>query len=51
MAEKVLESCISSAMLMSATNILNFNVSIKKDDQQDDFLCTQLKLNMSETKK
>ena len=36
---------------MSATNMLNFNVSIKKNDQQDDFLFTQLKLNMSETKK
>ena len=38
-------------MLASATNLLNFNVLIKKDDQQDVFLFTQLKLNMSETRK
>ena len=38
-------------MLTSATNLLNFNVLTKKDDQQDVFLFTQLKLNMSETKK
>ena len=51
MPEKLLESCISWAMLTSATNLLNFNVLIKKDDQQDVFLFTQLKLNMSERRK
>ena len=51
MPEQLLESCISLAMLTSATNLLNFNVLIKKDDQQDVFLFTQLKLNMSETRK
>ena len=34
-----------------SNNLLNFNVLIKKDDQQDVFLFTQLKLNMSETRK
>ena len=51
MPEKLLESCFSSAMLASATNLLTFNVLIKKDDQQDVFLFTQLKLNMSEMRK
>ena len=51
MTEKLLESCIFLAMLTSATNLLNFNVLIKKDDQQDVFHFTQLKLNMSETRK
>ena len=36
---------------MSATNLLNFSVLIKKDDGQDVFLLTQLKLNMSEMRK
>ena len=36
-------------MLSSATNLLNFNVLIKKGDQQHVF-STQLKLNMSEMK-
>ena len=35
----------------SATNLLNFNVLMKKDDQQDIFLFTQLELNMSEVRK
>ena len=37
-------------MLSSATNLLNFNVLIKKGDQQHVF-SIQLKLNMSEIKK
>ena len=37
-------------MLSSATNLLNFNVLIKKGDQQHVFFSTQLKLNMSEMK-
>ena len=36
-------------MLSLATNLLNFNVLIKKGDQQHVF-STQLKLNMSEMK-
>ena len=36
-------------MLSSATNLLNFNVLIKKGDQQHVF-STQLKQNMSEMK-
>ena len=50
MPEKLLESCIPWAMLSSATNLLNFNVLIKKCGQQHVF-STQLKLNMSEMKK
>ena len=38
MPEKLLESGISSALLTSATNLLNFNVLMKKNDQQDVFL-------------
>ena len=38
-------------MLSSATNLLNFNVLIKKGDQQHVFFSTHLKLNMSEMKK
>ena len=34
-----------------SNKLLNFNVLIKKDDQQDVYLFTQLKLNRSETKK
>ena len=37
-------------MLSSATNLLNFNVLIKKGHQQHVF-STQLKLNMSEMEK
>ena len=37
-------------MLSAATNLLNFNVLIKKGHQQHVF-STQLKLNMSEMKK
>ena len=51
MPEKLLESCFYGAMLTSATNLLNFIFLIKKDDQQDVFLFTQLKLNMSEMRK
>ena len=38
MPEKLVESCISWAMLMSATNLLKFSVLIKKDDQQHVFV-------------
>ena len=51
MPEKLLESYFSLAMLASATNLLNFKKMIKKYDQQNVFLFTQLKLNMSETRK
>ena len=37
--------------MSSETNLLNFNVLIKKGDQQHVFFSTQLKLNMSEMKK
>ena len=50
-ARKIIRILYFLAMLTSATNLLNFNVLIKKDDQQDVFLFTQLKLNMSETRK
>ena len=50
MPEKLLESCIFLVVLTSATNFLNFNVLIKKDEQQHVF-ATQLKLNMLETRK
>ena len=51
MPERLLESCIPWAMLTSATNLLNFNVVIKKDDQQDVFFHSIVKLNVSETRK
>ena len=34
-----------------SNKLVKLNVSIKKDDQQDDFLFTQVELNMSKTKK
>ena len=49
MPEKLLEPCISWAMLSSATNLLNSNVLIKVTNSM--FFSTQLKLNMSEMNK